>query len=281
MIAQGRRFLKVWDKYSAIAFALSVCFVYWAICILGSFGTDFTITVHPLHSSVDTRSILIIGASFLPALYCIVVYPECRASILKLKASWKVYVLAVATGLVLPFLSYPGTHYYAFPWGRAVALRLALVFSANLFLSPFWEEVIWRGCFLNKARSFSSVPNGILHMSFWCTVWHGGYIAFLYSSGIPIRVLSVLPFTYFFMGIIFGSVFEMAGGSLWPCVLLHVGFNAATVVYYTAYNRASELGSYLSELVFVAIAAGILFRLATKKRGATGPVDEAVELEGA
>lgn len=248
---------------------------------MGSFGTDFTITVHPLHSSVDTRSILIIGASFLPALYCIVVYPECRTAILKLKASWKVYLLAVATGLTLPFLSYPGTHYYAFPWGRAVALHLALVFGANLFLSPFWEEIVWRGCFLKKVRSFSSVPGGILHMSFWWTVWHGGYIAFLYSGGIPIRVLLVLPFTYFFMGIIFGSVFEMAGGSLWPCVLLHVGFNAATVIYYTAYNRASELGSYMSELVFVVIAAGILFGLVMKRRGLARPVREGAELESA
>ena len=181
-----------------------------------------------------------------------------------MRASWKIYLLAIATGLALPFLSYPGTHYYAFPWGRAVALRLALVFGANLLLSPFWEEIIWRGCFLNKVRSYSSVPGGIVVMSFWWTVWHGGYIAFLYSNGIPIRVLSVLPFTYFFAGIILGSVFEMAGGSLWPSVLLHAGFNAATTVYYTAYNRASELGSYVSELVFVAIAAVIFFWIAIK-----------------
>jgi hypothetical protein len=46
---------------------------------------------------------------------------------------------------------------------------------------------------------------------------------------------------------------------------MHAAFNAATVVYYTAYNRASELGSYVSELIFVAIAAGILFRMATRK----------------
>lgn len=117
-------------------------------------------------------------------------------------------------------------------------------------------------------------------MSFWWTVWHGGYIAFLYSGGIPIRVLLVLPFTYFFMGIIFGSLFELAGGSIWPCVLMHVGFNAATLVYYTTHSRVSELGSYVSELIFVVIAAGVFLRLATRKRPKELN-DEAGELEGA
>jgi membrane protease YdiL (CAAX protease family) len=140
-----------------------------------------------------------------------------------------------------------------------------MVFAKNLFLSPFWEEIIWRGCFQKKVRSLSSASGGILLMSVGWTIWHGGYIAFLYSEGIPIEVLSVLPFTYFCTGIIFGSVFEMGRGSLWPCILMHAAFNAATVVYYTAYNRASELGSYVSELIFVAIAAGILFRMATRK----------------
>ena len=109
-------------------------------------------------------------------------------------------------------------------------------------------------------------------MSVGWTIWHVGYIAFLYSEGIPKEVLYVLPFTYFFTGLIFGSVFELGRGSLWPCVLLHVGFNAATVVYYTAYNRASELGSYVSELVFVVIVAAILFRMATRGNRASDEV---------
>lgn len=148
-------------------------------------------------------------------------------------------------------------------------MHLAGVFAKNFFLTPLWEEIIWRGCFLNKTRSFSSASSGILLMSVGWTIWHGGYIAFLYSAGIPIEPLSVLPFTYFFTGVIFGSVFEMGRGSLWPCVLLHSGFNAATLVYYTEYKRASELGSYVSELIFAALAAGILFRMAIRQNRAT------------
>lgn len=255
----------IWDGPTAFFFAMSVCFVYWTLCIAGSFGTDYTITIRSLQFAIDTKFVILSVASFLPALYCFYTYSECRSSLLNVNASWTVYLVAIATGLCLPFLSYPGTHYLAFPWGRPVAIHLAMVFAKNLFLSPFWEEIIWRGCFQKKVRSLSSASGGILLMSVGWTIWHGGYIAFLYSEGIPIEVLSVLPFTYFCTGIIFGSVFEMGRGSLWPCILMHAAFNAATVVYYTAYNRASELGSYVSELIFVAIAAGILFRMATRK----------------
>jgi hypothetical protein len=59
-------------------------------------------------------------------------------------------------------------------------------------------------------------------------LWHGGYIAFLYSGGIRIQVLSVLPFLYFCFGIILGPVFEMGGGSIWPCVLMACGIQRST-----------------------------------------------------
>jgi len=264
MHGRDRR-MRTWDGAAAFFFAVSVCLVYWALCIAGSFGTDYTITIRSLQFAIDTKFILLIAASLLPALYCFFTYPECRSSLWRVNAGWTVYLVAVTTGLFLPFSSYPGTHYLAFPWGRPVAIHLTKVFAENLFLSPLWEEIIWRGCFLKKIRSFTSASSGILLMSFGWTIWHGGYIAFLYSGGIPLEVLSILPFTYFFTGVIFGSVLELGRGSLWPCVLLHVGFNAATVIYYSEYSRASELGSYLSELIFTAIAAVIFFWVATRR----------------
>lgn len=259
------RSTRVWDGATALSFAVSACFVCWTLSFAASFGPDFTITIHPLQFAIDTSFILLMAAPLLPALYCFVTYPECRSSLKNVNATWKVYLVAIVTGLTLPFLSYPGSHYFVFPWGRAVAIHLALVFAKNLFLSPFWEEIIWRGCFLKKVRSFSSASTGILLMSIGWTIWHGGYIAFLYSRDIPVEELSVLPFTYFFTGIIFGSVFELGRGSLWPCVLLHVGFDSATLIYYTTFNRASELGSYVSELIFVAIAAAIFFTIAIRR----------------
>jgi membrane protease YdiL (CAAX protease family) len=245
-----------------------------ALSFAASFGPDFTITIHPIQFAVDTAFILLTAATFLPGLYCLFAYQECRSSLKTLNASWKVYLIAIATGLSLPFLSYPGTHYSAFPWGREAAMHLGRVFALNLFLTPFWEEIVWRGCFLKKVRSFSSASGGILFMSVGWTVWHGGYIAFLYSRGIPIDVLLVYAFNVFFVGIILGSVFELGRGSLWPCVLLHTSFNAATAVYYSEYNRASELGSYVSELIFTAITAAVFFRIAIRRSRSTQPVSD-------
>jgi len=258
------RSTRVWDRSTAILFALSACFVYWALSIAASFGPDFKITIHPLQFAIDSRFILLMAASFLPALYCFSAYPECRSSLEKVNTSWKVYFVALATGFI-PVLSYFGSHYPAFPWGRPVAMQLARAFANNLFLSPLWEEIVWRGCFLRKIRSFSSASSGILLMSVGWTLWHGGYIAFLSSGGIPSEVLSVLPFTYFCSGIIFGSVFELGRGSIWPCVLLHSTFNASALIYYTTYGRVSELGSYVAELIFMAIAAVIFFIIAIRR----------------
>lgn len=105
---------------------------------------------------MDIRLSLVTGASLLPALFCFALDPGSRASLKKFNASWTVYVVAIATGLRLPFLSYPGTHYLAFPWGREVGKHLGRVFALNLFLSPMWDEIVWRGCFLKNIRSVSA-----------------------------------------------------------------------------------------------------------------------------
>ncbi|MGP8252495.1 MAG: lysostaphin resistance A-like protein [Terracidiphilus sp.] len=268
------RSTRVWDGFAAVSFSVSVCFVCWAFSFAASFGPDFTITIHPLGFAIDTSFILLTAATFVPGLYCVSAYPECRSSLRKVNASWKVYFVAIATGLSLPFLSYPGTHYLAFPWGREAATHLGRVFALNLFLAPFWEEIVWRGCFLKKVRSFSSASKGVLVMSVGWTVWHGGYIAFLYSRGTPIDVLFVYAIIVFCVGIILGSVFELGRGGLWPCILLHASFNAATAVYCSEYSRASELGSYVSELVFAAIAAAAFFTIAIRRSRHSQPPSE-------
>jgi membrane protease YdiL (CAAX protease family) len=254
-----------WDFFAAVSFILAACFVCWALSFAASFGPNFTITIRPLQWAVNTKFILLTAATFLPALCCFVVYPEVLSSLKKVNANWKVYLVAVVTGLSLPLLSYPGSHYYDFPWGREVAIHLGRVFAWNLFMAPFWEEIVWRGCFLKRIRSFCSAPTAILLMSVGWTIWHGGYIAFLYSGGIPVEALRILPLTYFCVGIILGSVFEMSRGSIWPCVLMHTSLNSATVIYYTPHNRAYEVSSYMSELIFAAILAAIFLWFAMRR----------------
>lgn len=254
-----------WDFFAAVSFIVGACFVCWALSFAAAFGPNFTITIRSLQYSTDTEFILLTSATFLPALYCFVVYPEVRASLKNVNANWKVYLAAIVTGLSLPLLSYPGSHYYDFPWGHDVAIHLGRVFAWNIFMAPLWEEIVWRGCFLERVRSFFSTPGAILLMSVGWTIWHGGYIAFLYSGGIPVEALRILPLTYFCGGIILGSVFVMSRGSIWPCVLMHTSLNSATAIYYTPHNRASEVSSYLSELIFAAILAAFFFWFATRR----------------
>jgi membrane protease YdiL (CAAX protease family) len=254
-----------WDRSKAIIFAISVCALNWTLSIAGCFGPQIKVEIPSLQFAVGSKFVLIMAASLLPAIFCVFVYPECRSSLKKVNASWAIYFVAIGIGLILPFMSYFGSHYSALPWGRPAAVTLVRVFTFNLFLSPLWEEIIWRGCFLNKVRSFSSISVGILLTSIGWTIWHGGYIGYLYSEGIPIKVLSVLPATYFCYGIIFCSLFEMGGGSLWPCVLLHSASNASTLVYYQSYDRVSEMSSYVAELIVMTLVAAIFFRIAIRR----------------
>jgi membrane protease YdiL (CAAX protease family) len=239
------------------------------ISIAAWFGPGYTIDVHLLPVVIDTRSVLFTAAALLPALYCFTKFPECRLSLRKFSAGWRVYFIAATVGLILPFTGYLGTHHPEFPWGSDAAMSFARLFAWNLVLAPLWEEIVWRGCFLNKVRSVFSPFAGILFMSIGFTIWHGAKMAFFYSTGLPIKVLLVFPLIYFCVGIILGSVFEIGRGSLWPCVLLHASFNAATDVYAGSYNRSSELGSYIAELVILVIVAGLFLRSVVRQSRAS------------
>jgi len=254
-----------WSIYSAFSFAISACSVCWALSFAASFWPGLAITFRPLGLEMDSGFILLSAATLLPAVYCFLRFPECRSAIWKVRANWKVYGVSVFVGLSLPCSSYLGTHFYAFPWGQDAALHLARVFAWNLLMAPFWEEIVWRGTFLGRLSSFSTPLSGILWMSLGWTIWHGGYLGFLYSQGVPTDALTTLTFTYFGLGVVLGSVFELAQGSLWPGVILHTGFNAATAVYYSEFDRASEFGSYLSEMIFVLLAAGLFLAVVLRR----------------
>jgi membrane protease YdiL (CAAX protease family) len=254
-----------WRWPRAVLFATAVCAFSLTLSIMGSFGPQIDFAIPRIDVAVGSQFVLITGATLLPTIVCLVLYADARVSLKKIAAPWSVYLVAIGLGLALPFMSYFGSHYASFPWNYASRVTLGRVFILNLFLSPLWEEIIWRGCFLERLRSFISGPKAIVISSLAWTVWHGGYIAYLYSRGIPIRVLMVLPFTYFCAGISLATVFEMGRKSLWPCVLLHAGFNASTTVYYTTYDRASELSSYVAELIAASVVAGLLYRFAVKR----------------
>jgi membrane protease YdiL (CAAX protease family) len=79
---------------------------------------------------------------------------------------------------------------------------------------------------------------------------------------------------YFCAGIILAAIYELGHRSLWPCVLLHAAFNASTAVYYTTYDRSSELSSYIAELIAALVVAGVLYVIANRNRSTRPQNDE-------
>ena len=253
-----------WGPGSAFMFIVSVCLWNGMLSTLASFGTNYSISIRDLGIEENTRFLLLTTAILAPAIYCFLKYPETRRTIYKIKASALSYGLGVLL-VAAPFIAYFGSSHREFPWGGEVVDHFIGVFAANFFWTPLWEETVWRGCLLRKIRTFWSVMWGIPVMAVGWTLWHLGYIAFLYSEGIPIEALRVLLLTYFCMGIILGSLFELAGGSLWPGVILHAGFNASTAVYFSSFHRVAELGSYLAESAGLSVLAGLLFTFVVRR----------------
>jgi membrane protease YdiL (CAAX protease family) len=213
-------------------------------------------------------------AGLVPAIACLVSYAYTREALKRWKAPLIVYPVAIAIGFLVPFMSYFGSHYASFPWDYSSRLMLARAFCLNIFLMPLWEEIIWRGCFLERLRSFTSKPKAIVLSSVAWTAWHAGFLVYLHGEGIPIRVLAVLPLMYFCAGIILAAIYELGHRSLWPCVLLHAAFNASTAVYYTTYDRSSELSSYIAELIAALVVAGVLYVIANRNRSTRPQNDE-------
>ena len=162
------------------------------------------------------------------------------------------------------------------PMESCGTIKLLRVFVMNLLLSPLWEELIWRGCFFKKLTMFLMPRKATLASSLAWAFWHGGFLVYLYGEGISFKVLIVMPLTYFFSGILLCSTFVIAKESLWPCVLLHSALNAATLVYYANQDRLSEVSSYLAGLVAMAIAAVLMYRLATRRVSVVEPVSAPV-----
>jgi hypothetical protein len=257
-----------WTKSNAIAFGLSVATFEFVVSLAGSYLDNYTIAIRSLDFSISTKLILLLGATLVPAVFCFFGYSEPRAAISKSKAGLVPYIVAISAGLI-PLLSYVESRYPVFPWGRPVAMWFLKYIGINILLAPLWGAIIWQGCFLQRIKSFCSVRTGIVVMSMFATIGSAGQIAFLYSNHYPVEVLAVLSLTYFCLWMILGSVFELGGQSLWPCVLLMVIFNASSAIYFVG-ARSAELRSYIAELFFVATFAAVLLRFAGRQ-----PITEA------
>jgi membrane protease YdiL (CAAX protease family) len=255
-----------WTWTEVLLFEAIVCGVSLLFDVTGALAKQIVVTVPKNGISVGSNTLLLLGASLVPGLILLVISADCRAAVLRFKASPWIYILALLTGLALPFTSYIGTaHVYPVPWSSGAGLTLARVFFINLLLSPLWEEVIWRAYFYQKIGTMLKPRHAVLVTSAAWTIWHVGFVFLLFYFGVAPRILCVFVIQTFLVGIILCSLFTLAHNSLAPCVLLHTALNASTTVYYGRSGRVSDIGSYIAEAIVMAVVAFALFRAAMQR----------------
>jgi membrane protease YdiL (CAAX protease family) len=207
--AAGSVSVNRWKWSDVLLFEVLICCISWVFSIAGSIAPQIVFTFPSNGLSVGSNTALLLAASLVPALALILISRECRAAILRFAASGRVHLLALAVGFVLPFTSYIGAGHSYPIWDASTGGSLVRVFFINILLSPLWEEVIWRGYFYPKVGSMFGLPSAILLGSLGWTIWHIGFLFYLYKSGIAAAVLPVFGAQIFLVGIIQCSVFTL------------------------------------------------------------------------
>ena len=92
---------------------------------------------------------------------------------------------------------------------------------AGVFLSPIWEEILFRGFFLNRLTESLSFWKSNLIAAFLFTVVHVPY--WVSKNGFSLRVIRDL-INVFLLGCLFGWVLKKTN-SLWPAIGAHIANN--------------------------------------------------------
>lgn len=253
-------------------FVLTVSTISFLFQVAALKKSEIILTVPRNGLSISSHAILILLGSLAPGVALLIWSRECRAALLRSKASVGIYLLAPLLGFALPFVSYIGArHAYPPPWDSNTAVDLLRVFLLNLLLTPLWEELIWRGYFYSRVGPLIGLPRSIFVSALGWTIWHVGFIFWLYRSGFTAAILSIVLVQVFLGGIIQCSIFTLGRNSLVPCVLLHTAFNASTAAYYGRYGRMSDIGSYIAEALGTLLVCVILLRCVMRRSARAKP----------
>jgi hypothetical protein len=133
-----------WRWPRSLLFAAAVCGFNLLLSAAASFGPQIELAFPGIKSSIGSRFVLVMLAGLMPAMACLVLYPDTRESLKRWKAPLAVYPAAIGFGLFVPFMSYFGSHSASFPWDYASRSTLIRVFFLNIFLMPLWEDHLAR-----------------------------------------------------------------------------------------------------------------------------------------
>jgi len=233
-----------WTWSKLLTFVAVVCTVSLICSVAGSVAPKLVLTVPKNGFAISSKTVLLLASSFVPALVLLLWFPESRSAVLRFPAGVKVYLLAVGIGFLLPFASYIGLRHSYPPWGSKTGIDWIRVFFINLLLSPLWEEIIWRGYFYPKASSMLKPPLAVVVAALGWTVWHAGFIFFLYHSGISMSILPIFAVQLFFVGIIQCSVSAWAmvrSLRVYCCTLLSTHLRRSTMGATTAWRTLGRM----------------------------------------
>jgi membrane protease YdiL (CAAX protease family) len=245
-----------WQDFALVEFCS--CAVSWLLVLGALYAPMISVRIPWTKHAMSMQSLALIGSSVLPGIIVVVFSKEIRALFVHSRAPFPVYIAALVAGLGLPFLGAIVLGQNPFSTER-LPITLIRVFAINFLLAPLWEEIFWRG-FLYPRTSFISTYLGRIGIaSFAWAFWHIGFLFFLYSSGLSIPLLLLSLIQYFFVGLILIFIFELSHDVLYPAILFHAGFNAATTAVYGAQGRALSLNFYLATTLCTAAVAGVIF----------------------
>lgn len=225
-----RQLIEKWSSDGLLLLLLIACAISWLLYAMGMVVPD--LYIHAFGFSIPASALLIVAASVLPGVLLLILFKDSRVFLLTFKARAGTYLLAVVVGFALPLCANFGSQNSGPLWDHTASVTFVRVFLINIFLTPLWEEILWRGFYYPKVRLNLAGKTAIVAASAAWTVWHLGYITFLYHGGLPLSVLFFLPVQYFCMGIILCSLFELGRSTLLPCILLHASVNASGSAYF-------------------------------------------------
>jgi membrane protease YdiL (CAAX protease family) len=262
MLFEGGSLAK-WSWGRLLLLGGSVCIINLIFSIAGSLAAPrIVMTVPSLDLVIRSSTVLLELASIVPGVALLAGSKECRAALLRFEPQTGVYVTAVVVGFALPFSSYLGAGYApSLPW----VSMIGKVFLINIFLTPLWEEIIWRGYFYRGVGSMLRTKSAIVVASAGWTVWHAGFLYFLHRGGVRPAILAIFVVQIFLIGTILCSFFTLGRGALLPCVLFHTAFDASIWTYTASGHPVNDIGAIVAETLFVLIVATIMFRTALRR----------------
>jgi len=118
-----------------------------------------------------------------------------------------------------------------------------LILSIGIF-APIMEELTFRGFIQNKLGETGKPYAAVIIQALLFGAFHMNLQQFLYAAVI---------------GIIFGFI-KLWSGSIWPCILAHIGFNVFSAVLEKSVENFEAVNDFIvDKMVFILVASVALF----------------------